>query len=284
MATLPVQTSYREPRKPSELPSERSTQSESEDDYSAEEDEIPEFKSQNCLFCLQTCGSFDQNLAHMKATHGLTIPYQSYLAVDTITLIWYLHLVIYGYHECLACGTRRRTLEGVQQHMLGKGHCRFEISDDMMEFYDVEGIRGFNTDNIIRPDEESLRLPSGKLLSHRTQTASSARPRPPRQQSASSEQEHSTLPGRAPSDALTPRDRKDMTLATQLSRLSVNDQRSLVHLPASQQRSILAQKKKELDLARRLERRGQLRLERKANKTMMKHFVEDVRDGKAIQY
>lgn len=45
-----------------------------------------------------------------------------------------MHLVIFSYHECLFCHTQRQSPHAVQQHMMGKGHCRFSLeaedSDD----------------------------------------------------------------------------------------------------------------------------------------------------------
>lgn len=232
---------------------------------------MPEFEPEKCIFCPHRASDTNDNLAHMKTTHGLTIPYQDNLVVEPATLIWYLHFVIYGYHECVLCGTRRRTVEGVQQHMLDKGHCRFELSDEMMEFYDVEGLNSRSTQDFVRPDEDSIRLPSGKILSHRSQTASSTRPRIANQSTSAEQQEPAAIPGAPASDALTNRGRKETALATQLSRLSVKDQQSLIHLTAPQQRSLLAQRKKELETSRRSERRMRIKMDRHSNKATVEH-------------
>ena len=58
----------------------------------------------------------------MQKSHGLFIPHHQHLAVDLETLFRYLHLVIFGYRECIQCGTERATIQAVQQHMIGKGH------------------------------------------------------------------------------------------------------------------------------------------------------------------
>jgi pre-60S factor REI1 len=210
----------------------------------------------------------------MEAAHSLKIPYQTHLAVDSETLLWYLHFIIFAYHECIFCGTRRRTIEGVQQHMVDKGHCCVPLSDEILDFYDLEGLKGYGMDTAVSVDSESLRLSSGKILSHRT--ATSTKPRH-RMASQEQDQDHQTaLPGHASSDALTTRDRKDAALASQLARLSVNDQQSLVHMSNSQQRSFLLQRKKEMETAQRMERRMQIKTQRASNRTMMKHFVNDV--------
>ncbi|KAM0425064.1 hypothetical protein ACHAPT_009623 [Fusarium lateritium] len=270
IGTFPSSDSY-QPSSSSNRPQTPDDKSESDsgNEHEVNEDGMPEFEPENCIFCSHRAADINDNLAHMKTTHSLTIPYQSNLVVEPATLIWYLHFVIFGYHECILCGTRRRTVEGVQQHMLDKGHCRFEMSDEMMEFYDVEGLNSHSTQDFVRPDEDSMRLPSGKILSHRSQTASSSRPRI--NQSTSSDQEPAAIPGVAPSDALTNRGRKETAMATQLSRLSVKDQRSLIHLTAPQQRSLLAQRKKEIETARRAERRVRIRMDRHSNKATVEH-------------
>jgi CHASE3 domain sensor protein len=65
-------------------------------------------------------------------------------------------------------------------------------------------------------------------------------------------------------------------LASQLARLSVRDQQSLIHMSSSEQRSFLLQRKKELDTVQRAERKMRLKTERLSNRTMMKHFQNDV--------
>lgn len=109
----------------------------------------------------------DDNLTHMGSTHGFSIPYQSLLDVDIATLISYLSFVIHGYKECLSCGTRRRTVEGIRQHMVAKAHCRFDITPDLDEFYNIPLTEMEETVSLIQPDDNTLRLPSGKCVSNR---------------------------------------------------------------------------------------------------------------------
>jgi pre-60S factor REI1 len=240
------------------------------------DDVLPEFEPTKCIICTQTSQSFDGNIQHMKTAHSLRIPYENHLSVDLETLIWYLHFLINTYRECIYCGTRSRTVQGIQQHMMDKGHCRVEMSDEMLEFYDLEGLKKYETDNAVAVDSETLRLSSGKLLSHRT----AASPKQPYRKASpddTSDQDHqAALPGKVASDALTTKDRKDAALASQLARLSVRDQQSLIHMSSSQQRSFLLQRKKELDTVQRSERKMRLKTERLSNKTMMKHFQNDV--------
>jgi pre-60S factor REI1 len=250
--------------------------SDTENSDEVPDDEIPEFEPEKCIICTQNNKCFDDNIQHLKTAHSLRIPYENHLSVDLETLIWYLHFVINTYRECIYCGTRSRTVQGIQQHMVDKGHCKVEMSEEMLEFYDLEGLKRSETDNGIAIDNETLRLSSGKLLSHRTAPA----PKPPHrltaQDDAQSQDNQATLPESVSSDALTTKDRKDAALASQLARLSVRDQQSLIHMSSSEQRSFLLQRKKEMDKAQRSERKMRLKTERLNNKTMMKHFQNDV--------
>ncbi|OLN98033.1 Cytoplasmic 60S subunit biogenesis factor REI1-like protein 2 [Colletotrichum chlorophyti] len=260
------------------------------------EDFIPE----DCLFCNTTSESLDDNIAHMHKAHGMFIPERERLIVDEETLMRYLHLVIFGYRECLQCGTQRRTPAAVQQHMLGKGHCRFDITAEDSEFRDFYENRTDDAGDQTHHDDTkkaiaeaveeggAIRLPSGKLLANRSAPAP---PRPRGHNSASTETRR-FLPGAsaaeseasfqlaAPStldtEALTRAEKRDVVFETQLARLSINDRNALAHLPSAEQRSILLTQKNQADRVEKAARRLQTRLEMKANKTGQGHFVNDV--------
>ncbi|KAL7754991.1 hypothetical protein ACKLNR_014748 [Fusarium oxysporum f. sp. zingiberi] len=250
----------------------------STDDETGDENEtsgsaIPEFDSTKCIICTHNDESFDKSLIHMETAHGLRIPFRDHLIVDLETVIWYLYFLVATYRECIYCGTRRRTVEGIQQHMRDKGHCRVELTDEMQEFYDLEGLKAHGRENAVSVDNESLRLSSGKILSHRDAPTTKPRRASPQEET---QENRAPLPSHAASDALTARDKKDAALASQLARLSVKDQQSLMHLTSSEQRSFLLQRKKEMDAVRRAERKMRLKTERLSNKTMMTHFKNDV--------
>ncbi|KAI1349152.1 C2H2 type zinc-finger-domain-containing protein [Xylaria sp. FL0043] len=150
---------------------------------------VPPFTPGQCLFCPQHSANFPDSVIHMQKSHGLFIPQQQNLVVDLETLFRYLHLVIFGYRECIQCGTERATVQGVQQHMTGKGHCKFDISgqdSEFAEFYDfseLEDNAESDADSVeregnqdreavtrssqrpLRADEDSIRLPSGRIIS-----------------------------------------------------------------------------------------------------------------------
>lgn len=171
--------------------------------------EVP-FVPTQCLFCNAPSPTLPANLAHMHARHGLFLPPSiddgtRALAVDAETLVRYLHLVVFGYRECLLCRTVRRDPHAVQQHMMGRGHCRIDLDEargsEYRDFYedvdsdgddDGESSRGHEegqgggegetsqptarnkTPLLCTADEDenvsatTLRLASGKTLSHRT--------------------------------------------------------------------------------------------------------------------
>ncbi|KAF3936911.1 hypothetical protein ABW19_dt0206834 [Dactylella cylindrospora] len=259
---------------------EESYDEESESDESSEL-EVIEFTPEECLFCNQTSKDFDENLSHMQQTHSLFIPFQSSLAVDLQTLIWFLHMVIFSYRECVCCGKRRRTIEAVQQHMTSMGHCRFDVTEEMSVFYNMDSVGQQTAESRSHPDDRTLRLPSGKLLAHRSYadptSKSKLREKPPASPS--------TLPtSEAPQQtdvepqALTKKDRKEQALTTQFAQLRTGDQMSLIHLPKSQQRSLLMAHKKELDEAKRTERRKRSRLDNTGNKISIhtKYYKQEV--------
>jgi pre-60S factor REI1 len=286
------------------------------------------FMAERCLFCNRDSDDFDSSLTHMQTAHGLFIPDRQRLIVDLNVLVEYLHLVIFGHNECIWCGTQRNTTQAAQQHMIGKSHCRFDISDkasefaDFYDFYDFSDPESNGDDSgededaaeteddaqtkatagsqgPIQLDEKSLWLPSGKIISkssssqqhqRRQQEAPLRRSASPGQlgsgAAADSGEEGSGASSRStalvPGDvgvkrqfAITKGEKRAQAFTTQLARLSANDQRSLAHLPTSQQRAVLATQQKQVEKARRAERRYQTRVEGLGNKTLMGHYRPD---------
>ncbi|KAL8364860.1 hypothetical protein RB595_003911 [Gaeumannomyces hyphopodioides] len=160
--------------------------------------EDPVFHKEQCLFCNRFTDGLDANVAHMQTAHGLFIADRERLAVDLETLIAYLHLVIAGYNECICCGTQRNTTQAVQQHMVGKGHCKFDIEMPDSEYADFYTFSGSDTGSeegededyaptstrlkaeslSVQDDEGSLRLPSGRTVSNRSLQQTKPRRKP----------------------------------------------------------------------------------------------------------
>ncbi|OAQ99096.1 hypothetical protein LLEC1_06888 [Akanthomyces lecanii] len=195
---------------------------------SADEDLEPapglQFNPHQCLFCSAESNSSGDSLQHMSKTHSFTIPCQEHLVVDVETIVAYLHLVICGYSECIQCGCRKRSVEGIQHHMTAKGHCRFDIVSDMEEFYNMP-LRNYTADG------EPLLLPSGRLLSNPTRASGplvSRTPRSTRRRMALTTLPTAAKPGAPGADAPA-QSSSDAPLSsdTQLSRLAKGDQQSL---------------------------------------------------------
>lgn len=264
---------------------------ESENNHSSDGDDTleasfdTEFDPAHRLFCISISDDIDTNLDHMSKSHGMTIPSPHQLTIDPTTLLAYLNLVISVYHECLTCGTQRRNTQAIQQHMLGKKHCAFDISDmesEYREFWDFEG-----EGERVQIDGDNVTLPSGKVIMSRSVRSTQQRQKPLGQHVASlslsdTPLEASDLNTSSTSDqpsrkqALTRQDLRALKIDKQLGTLNANDRLALAHLPAPQQRAILLAQRSQLQTARRQERAMESRLQRKNNQTLMKHFVSDV--------
>jgi pre-60S factor REI1 len=92
-----------------------------------------------CLFCNNQFNSVDSNIEHMGLLHGLFIPNIERLT-DLESFLHYLSSIVVQYQECLYCGLTRPTLEGIQQHMSNKGHCRlnFEREEEILQFWEID--------------------------------------------------------------------------------------------------------------------------------------------------
>lgn len=263
--------------------------------YRDEPEEEEDFDPSQCLFCNQITSDLDANLAHMLKTHGFLIGDKERLVVDVETLLAYFHFIIFGYFECLYCGTQRNNTQAAQQHMRGKGHCKFDVPSEDSELRDFyESAPGDKDDDdtgkrlkrlalhLMQPDD--ARLPSGKprkprlrgsrLGNKNTDPQLEAIPIP----TTASQSTSDSIPNQPGSSAvlITRSEKREFRLTNQLGHLRADDRRSLMHLPTSQQRALLTTHKKQMEKARRAERAYQSRMEQVGNKTLMKHFVNDV--------
>lgn len=201
--------------------------------------------------------------------------------------------------------------------MLDKGHCRFDIARDDSEFADFYDFSGSEAEDgeeeehaddtsmpqkgkmenlPVQPDETSLRLPSGRIISNRSQPQTNPRRQPLRPRSSgeselleggSSGNQDTQGPASSTSLvtrsdkgglALTRTERQENNFTKQLATLRANDARSLAHLPLPEQRAVLATQQKQVEKARRLEERYRSRVEGLGNKALMMHFVKDAAD------
>ncbi|KAI1801908.1 C2H2 type zinc-finger-domain-containing protein [Daldinia bambusicola] len=257
------------------------TEDELEDDLEEdleEEPQAPDFDPGTCLFCAHESDLLNDNMAHMASAHGFGVPFQEFLAVDLEMMVEYLHFIVFGYRECICCGKRRSTVEGVQQHMVAKGHCRFDISAETEELYEMP-----RSENIVveqgQHDDSSMpmRLPSGKLISHRKNPDAQephAKPRPARRET----------PERHPSrhlDSFTPRPETSSSPSLEVAQRGGSGSGEIVR----SSEAILAAQLSKLRIAgdriqHKEEKRKRWRLERAQNIISLKRFRLDSADSR----
>jgi pre-60S factor REI1 len=243
-----------------------------------------EFEESQCLFCDQSSSDLEQSLVHMSKAHGLHIVTTN-LLVDVGSLLAYFHLVISCYHECLYCGTQRNTTEAVQQHMVAKGHCKYDLTARDAEFRDFYDFSSSEMDEALHRDLIATRLSnsaqfaahgrSKKLRSskrsdiHDTGIAASPwgpTPSSPTSPTHKSQSDTDASPDDSQMESGLPvhlskrAQKQTYTHHNQLAQLRADDRRILVHLPVSQQRALLATHHKQMEKAKRSEQlqRGNL--------------------------
>jgi pre-60S factor REI1 len=260
-----------------------------EDDTESEveEAEISEFIPGQCLFCSEEFDDLDSSLDHMATSHGFNVPFQEFLAVDLETVVWYLHFVIHAYRECISCGTRRSTPEAAQQHMIAKGHCRFDITGDMEDFYEMPQEDNAVLEKTQHDTSGTVRLPSGKIISNRKYQEP---PEPRKRQERSNPFLESITAG--PADPPSPKKTAKASTKTPSDGNTNTDvasrrgqegrggqmvRSSEALLAAQLSRLVLAGDRAQI----RLEARKRGKMERKNNKILQKHFKVDAGDSRA---
>jgi pre-60S factor REI1 len=246
------------------------------------------FNESQCLFCHRSSSDLDHNLEHMSKSHGLHIVTLN-LLVDIESLLAYFHLVISSYHECLYCGTQRNTRQAVQQHMTAKGHCKYDLTAkdaEFREFYDLSALEAEKESqrNLIATRISDIELAAAHDKSKKPRSSkrwdkhnlditfsqsehgsasSGHSSAPPSDSDTSSDGNHTLVD---PLRELSIREQKRAyTLNNQLSQFRAGDRRSLMHLPISQQRTILVTYHKQMEKARRSEQTQRGNLESAGN-------------------
>ena len=224
------------------------------------------FSPLQCLFCNVESTTLDSNLTHMSRTHSFFIPDAEYL-IDVESLLSYLFAIVSMFHECLFCGSLKRTKSGVQDHMRGKGHCKLDFENDELqlnEFYDFSG--DMNDDGqesreevVLVPDEDELRLPSGKTLGLRSRARSFRQNLSKRSISVPSSQQQQLLT-EAESEAV-PKESKNQTLA-----MRAGTSTSMIGVPALQQRALMAVEREILKMETTARNEYQSRVEKGGNR------------------
>ncbi|KID89493.1 hypothetical protein MGU_03540 [Metarhizium guizhouense ARSEF 977] len=244
------------------------------DSDTEDEPSVPEFDPGQCLFCAQESAALGDNMAHMAAAHGFSVPFRDRLAVGLETVVRHLHFVIYHHRECICCGARRSTASGAQHHMLAKGHCRFDVSPDTGALYEMPQRRNAVAERVHRDAGVPVRLPSGKLICRR----GSLDAHEPRAASRTS-----STPGRA----LDPVASRSETCPNTTTSLAVARRRggSGSGQVVRSSEALLAAQLSRLRVAgdraqRRVEERKRGRLERANNTILFKHYRRDAGDGR----
>jgi pre-60S factor REI1 len=248
-----------------------------------------EFDESQCLFCDRSSSDLDHNLEHMSKIHGLHIV-TSNLLVDIGSLLAYFHLIISSYHECLYCGTQRNTRQAVQQHMTAKGHCKYDLTAkdaEFRDFYDLSSLEAEEESqrNLIATRISNIELAAAYDRSKNSRSSkhskkhnldiafsqsepeftSSKHSQAPQSDSDTTSDDNEILSD--PLGELSIREQKRAyTLNNQLSQLRAEDRRSLMHLPVSQQRTLLAAHHKQMEKARRSEQTQRGNLESAGNR------------------
>jgi pre-60S factor REI1 len=209
----------------------------------------------------------------MSHAHSFFIPDTEHL-IDISSFLSYLHTVISVFHECLFCGCERGSQAGIQDHMRGKGHCKvdFEAENELWEFWefdgDEDGDDGSKEDKEKRKeirlgiDEDELRLPSGKILGHRSLHARYARQHRARGRRSSSPQQQQLLTeGESGTLPMETNESKDQRVA-----IRKGTETSMIGVPEPQQRALMAVEKKMDALQARSSNEYQAGVERGGNR------------------
>ncbi|EXJ56075.1 hypothetical protein A1O7_09006 [Cladophialophora yegresii CBS 114405] len=247
-----------------------------------------DFDESQCLFCNQTNRDLDQNLTHMLRAHGLYVD-PANLLVDVGTLLAYFHLIISGRYECLYCGTQRNTREAVQQHMMAKGHCKYDISDEDSELRDFYELPSENAKEELQQalsamsfsDDPHLpsqarwrkRRPSKRSVTHGPnitappldQVLPTPTAAPLSHTDAGPSSNAAETPSHSRGELSTRAMKQEHVLNNQLAQLRAGDRRSLLHFPTSQQRALLATHHKQMQKATRADQTYQSNLESAGN-------------------
>ena len=233
-------------------------------------DEEEHFSPLQCLFCNVESTSLDSNLKHMSHAHSFFIPDAKYL-IDMESLLSYLFAIVAVFNECLFCGSLKSNKFAVQDHMRGKGHCKVDFEGDehqLKQFYDFSGDADDDDgeddgEELVEgvplvPDEDELRLPSGKIVGHRSRARYFRQN--PSQRASSTPSSQQQLQNEAESEPVAI-ESKDRRVA-----MRAGTSTSLVGVPELQQRALIAVEKKMLKIETIARNAYQFKLDKEGNR------------------
>jgi pre-60S factor REI1 len=231
----------------------------------------------------------------MSSTHGFQVPNLSSIQTDLETFISYLSMVVNSYHECLHCGHVKQSAEAVRAHMIAKGHCMLDLSEnsEYLDFWkegegeegvedtsddysdkpvESRGAQGSSIENTVLLSDTELRLASGVVATSRHGESSTAtrakKSRAARTQSAALDASlENPGPDHANQNDATSKPNRHTTRA-----LALRSSMGLVGLSSSEVHALAVQQRK-IDLsAFRARKKAQWTLEKMGNKVKQKHF------------
>lgn len=242
-----------------------------EKDQSANKEE--NFSPSQCLFCNIESASMESNLTHMSHAHSFFIPDAEYL-IDMESLLSYLFAVVSVFHECLSCGSSKPTKFAVQDHMRGKGHCKVDFEDDehdLKQFYDFSGDVDDEGDQpktevTLVPNEDELRLPSGKILGYRSRARLFRHHLSDHPSSSSSSRQQLLTEAEAATEAENQSETVPMESTDRRLAMRAGTSTSLIGVPESQRRALIAIEKNMEKMETRAKSEYQYWLEKGGNK------------------
>ena len=114
-----------------------------------DDDENAPFEPRPCesLFDGAELGTVHDNVEYMRRTHGFVFPYRGNLK-DPEGIIGYLQRKIYRGRQCVFCGRKFGSLEGVRGHMRDKGHAKIRFEPPEVFKASVAAARGLTPEEI----------------------------------------------------------------------------------------------------------------------------------------
>jgi hypothetical protein len=111
----------------------------------------------DCLFCKEFSLTWQENIKHMRDSHGFIIP-EKRSCLSFTNLIKSIHANINNKKQCLVCEMSFETPEATKSHMKDKSHCRLIDSDILndLSLYNHLGMNVLKLKKIINRFGESI--------------------------------------------------------------------------------------------------------------------------------
>lgn len=104
--------------------------SEKPDNFEIQEHVAEENEILDCLFCKEFSLTWQENVKHMRDSHGFVIP-EKRSCLSFTSLIRRLHRRIKSKRACLVCEMSFETADAAKNHMKDKSHCRLQCPETL---------------------------------------------------------------------------------------------------------------------------------------------------------